>query len=963
MSEALGKIWNGFTCDTTWVDESGKKICRGHRIHSHITERTTTGTIEECIESCVGDCHAIDYFNDANICTKYENTKYRPFSFSLYPLYSHQTSQVRNCFVEYNKEECLSIEGALELSDSNLPSGCVKKDQKVFWNKEVVESVPSFQTLVGMCHQSNLPFFKKTSGTTCSTASLNKEQCQLATEWLIKNDNKVSKNMQNNIPIYESLATNAANGVYNGSQKTTTSGRECKKWSDRADYIYIPVGETCEDVKGYEGVVKGEVCSQTKDGNPAKENICNSVRDTNGTKCTTEINVALKGSSSCVNQDRLHCFKNYPGAKSCQESGQYFGTPSKCKANHKPRSYPNWAYKNWNCSICEDGYSKIWNGDCKPADQASGLDNYKGAATIQTSGTYSGSPKTCKSNHKPRSYPNWAYKNWNCSICEDGYTKIDEDGSCRKISELAGSVDLMETHFFAEDFTWGTYFTKMQNKWTDPSRWEYDCSNCSGASVCEEALTYLNEHSVEPFHTSVTTGSENFSQQNLGACTLNIYDEKPFANFTGRFVVVEDVNHSTTPKVDDPSNLHQICKKVHFADFTEAEHDNHCRNPKRESAIWCYTETGIDNTRTEECTMGVANGEWKQSNVPHGCYIKNNEEVWYNHMYNFEGCNEDLKTKYCKVKPNYADTSDFSEGTTLHTKKYRFNQYPFTEHGKDVSGPRKIEETNKNKTECEAGCRKNSECTSYTMIDSGTCRLNKISDALVSHPTITTHTKPTNIYDIHENKNVANAETTLLECRPYTTENELKAALKSCTDDPICEYVITKDNEACLHASLFDDVHSTFVSAHGEETIGKNNTTYECSTAESFDEVMLSCENDNECIGVSKMCKETGTCDSSRNCICPFDSDIKIKNTLEECRNLCKDSKICNYFFHDNLLGCYLFEDSCAENNTNTWGGLWEKKTMSDTSNEHTSCGNGADCLCKDAAMLKKSPGHTTVFM
>lgn len=959
MTESsLGKLWNGFTCDNIWVNESGQKICRGHRIHSHISERITTDTLQQCIDSCMGDCYAIDYSTKTNICTKYENTRYRPFSFSLYPLYSHQTSQIRNCFLEYNRRECISIEGASELSDPNLPSGCVKKDRQIFWNKEVVESAPTFQSLVGMCQQSNLPFFKKISGKRCSTASLNKEECEIATEWLIKNDSKVSKNMQNNIPVYESLATHSSNGVYNGSQKTTAIGKECKKWSERADYIYLPEGQTCNDVKGYESIEKVSICSKTKDGTLIGDNLCVAMN------CATEYNVTLKG-SSCVNKDRLNCLKKYPGAKTCQESGQYSGTPASCKPNHKPRSYPNWAYHNWNCSICEDGYSKIWNGECKPSNQVDGLNAYKGAATMQTRGAYKGSPQSCKPNHKPRSYPNWSYRNWNCSICEDGYTKIKEDGSCRRREDLENSIDLTETYFFAEDFTWDTYFLKEKSKWSDPFKWEYDCSTCTLKSQCKEALDYLDKESIDPYHTDVVAATENVSQDGMGACILVIYDEKPHQSLKGRFLVVEDINHSATPRIDDLSGHHQICKKMPFTDFTEAEHDNHCRNPERGSSIWCYTEVGIDNTETEECNMGLANGEWKESNIPHGCYIKRNEEVWYNHMYHPEGCNEDLKTKYCKVKPNYLNTNDFlnSNGTTMYTKKYRFNQYTFTEHNKDASGSQKIEETKKNQTDCEADCIKNSECTSYTMIDSGTCRLNKNSDTLVPHSTITTYTKPTNIYDIHENKNVVIDTDTLLECRSYTTENELKDALKICTDDLLCEYVTTKNNNACLYASVFDDVHSTFVSTHGEESIGKNNTTYECSSTKSFDEVMVSCKNDNECIGVSKMCKETGTCNSSRKCICPFDSDIKIKNTLQECRKLCKDSQTCNYFFHDNLLGCYLFEDSCNEDYNNTWGGLWEKKIMGDTSNEHTPCGQGADCLCKDAAMLKKSPEHTTVFV
>ena len=606
MSEALGKIWNGFTCDTTWVNQEGKKFCRGYRIHSHITERITTNTIDECIESCTGECYAIDYSNKTNTCTKYENTRYRPFSFSLYPLYSHQTNQVRNCFVDYTKEECLSIEGALELSDSNLPSGCVKKDQKVFWNKEVVESAPSFQTLPGMCKQSNLPFYKKNAGSVCPTSSLNKEQCQLATEWLIKNDSNVSKNMQNNIPVYESLAKNSVNGIYNGSQKTSATGKECKKWSERAEYIYLPEGQTCDDIKGYENIEKVSICSKTKDGTLIGDNLCIAMN------CATEYNVALKG-SSCVNKDRLNCFKKYPGAKTCQESGRYSGTPASCKPNHKPRSYPNWSYHNWNCSICEDGYSKIWNGECKPSDQASGLNKYKGAATIQTSGAYKGSPQSCKPNHKPRSYPNWSYSNWNCSICEDGYTKIKEDGSCRRGEDLENSVDLTETHFFSEDFTWDTYFLLEKSKWSDPFKWEYECSTCNLKSACQEALEFLNKESIEAYHTDVLPANENISQHNLGACILVIYDEKPHESLKGRFIVAEDINHSTTPNIDDLSGHHQICKKANFADFTDAEHDNFCRNPKSESTIWCYTDTGINTTKAEDCNMGVADGEWKRS--------------------------------------------------------------------------------------------------------------------------------------------------------------------------------------------------------------------------------------------------------------------------------------------------------------------------------------------------------------
>ena len=58
------------------------------------------------------------------------------------------------------------------------------------------------------------------------------------------------------------------------------------------------------------------------------------------------------------------CLNEYPGAASCQTSGDYAGTPQECKPNHKPRSWNN--YGNWNCTICKDGYNKnIETGDCE----------------------------------------------------------------------------------------------------------------------------------------------------------------------------------------------------------------------------------------------------------------------------------------------------------------------------------------------------------------------------------------------------------------------------------------------------------------------------------------------------------------------------------------------------------------------------------------------------------------------
>ena len=58
------------------------------------------------------------------------------------------------------------------------------------------------------------------------------------------------------------------------------------------------------------------------------------------------------------------CLNDYLGAASCQTTGDYAGVPETCKPNHKPRSFDN--YGNWNCTICEDGYTKnVGTGDCE----------------------------------------------------------------------------------------------------------------------------------------------------------------------------------------------------------------------------------------------------------------------------------------------------------------------------------------------------------------------------------------------------------------------------------------------------------------------------------------------------------------------------------------------------------------------------------------------------------------------
>ncbi len=971
MSQNLGKIWNGFTCGTDWMDEGGNKVCRGHRIHASMSNRLVKNSLAECIESCVGECYAIDYSDTSKTCIHYENTKFKPFSFSLHPLYSHQIDRTRDCFVDYNKEECLSIDGAISISDSNLPSGCLKKDKEVYWNEEIIQSLPLFEHVnSGMCQQTNLPYFTKTSGTICNTASLNKAQCREANRWMKQHDAEtkrynVTTDMHDNIPVFESLATASTNGVYNGQQKQTKNGNACKKWDERPDFIYLPNGESCDDAKGYESIPKQPSCSKKKDGTVAPDNACK-IKG-----CFTQLNFTLNENDKCINQQKLDCLKNYSGAQTCQTSGQYAGTPATCKPNHKARSYPDWKYWNWNCSICEDGYAKIWNGECKPSNQAAGLNRYKGAATIQTSGAYAGSPQSCKPNHKPRSYPNWGYRNWNCSICEDGYTKITEDGSCRKIDDLENSIDLTETHFFADDFTWSKYFTKVKSEWHKPSHWEYDCSNCSTSkSTCDIAFDYLRANSPGPWHNKYLALSNNLASSNLDACIVNIYAEGSKPSWaTGRFMVLEDVNHETTPELTLDSVTHSVCKKAPFADFVESQHDDLCRNPEKGSTIWCYTNIDIDNISTEECNMGLSDGEWKQNNIPHGCYLKRNQEVWYNHMYHPEGCNEDLKTKYCLTKANYEDETEFvaADGTTLFTKKQRFNNHTFTMHEKDASGSGPIEELQTSLGFCENKCRKNNECTSFTMIDDKTCRLNRFSDNLVAHSSIKTYVKDQEIYDTHENKDVNRTdEKTKMTCEEYQTTEELNTLVKSlCSDVAECEYYTTKSNTVCFYSSLFDDVHSTFVNFDtNDEFVGKTNTTYSCSDTRNFEDTKKLCKDDSNCIGITNKCKETGTCDDVRKCICPFDSEIKVKNTLTECRDLCKDSDTCNYFFHDTLLGCYLFDDTCTQTSKNEWGGRWEKKVMNDISNEMTPCGKeGADCLCKDAALFEVSDDHVAVII
>ena len=205
-----------------------------------------------------------------------------------------------------------------------------------------------------------------------------------------------------------------------------------------------------------------------------------------------------------------------------------------------------------------------------------------------------------------------------------------------------------------------------------------------------------------------------------------------------------------------------------------------------------------------------------------------------------------------------------------------------------------------------------------------------------------------------------------MTCEEYQTTEELNTLVKSlCSDVAECEYYTTKSNTVCFYSSLFDDVHSTFVNFDtNDEFVGKTNTTYSCSDTRNFEDTKKLCKDDSKCIGITNKCKETGTCDDVRKCICPFDSEIKVKNTLTECRDLCKDSDTCNYFFHDTLLGCYLFDDTCTQTSKNEWGGRWEKKVMNDISNEMTPCGKeGADCLCKDAALFEVSDDHVAVII
>ena len=64
---------------------------------------------------------------------------------------------------------------------------------------------------------------------------------------------------------------------------------------------------------------------------------------------------------------KYSCLGTYKGASECQTTGEYAGSPSKCKPNHKPRSFKG--YANWNCSICEDNYIKNnETGECEIDD-------------------------------------------------------------------------------------------------------------------------------------------------------------------------------------------------------------------------------------------------------------------------------------------------------------------------------------------------------------------------------------------------------------------------------------------------------------------------------------------------------------------------------------------------------------------------------------------------------------------
>jgi hypothetical protein len=82
------------------------------------------------------------------------------------------------------------------------------------------------------------------------------------------------------------------------------------------------------------------------------------------------------------------------------------------------------------------------------------LNEYLGATSCQTTGDYAGSPQACKTNHKPRSWDN--HGNWNCTICEDGYTKNIETGDCEILSDSEYTGNMTEKGLLCQNWSANT---------------------------------------------------------------------------------------------------------------------------------------------------------------------------------------------------------------------------------------------------------------------------------------------------------------------------------------------------------------------------------------------------------------------------------------------------------------------------------------------------------------------------
>lgn len=220
----------GFEClSGDWIESDHWISCVNTQIEGPIPNTAKEDLpLIDCLAECKNDenCIGLTYNNKTNTCITYGTPNNNPFSFQLHTGYAHQALAARSCKTNYSKDQCLSIEGAEELTDYNIPVGCIEKEGKIFWNNQTTKTFDKFEKIFDKTCAGKKPYFTESSADSCPVP-LDEEKCKKAAQFLKRHEAIASVNITNPEIV---VGTHTYVGLPKGTtcEIRTTSDNNCK---------------------------------------------------------------------------------------------------------------------------------------------------------------------------------------------------------------------------------------------------------------------------------------------------------------------------------------------------------------------------------------------------------------------------------------------------------------------------------------------------------------------------------------------------------------------------------------------------------------------------------------------------------------------------------------------------------------------------------------------------------------